>query len=176
MLVKLSIPGILLPCISSTLAPPPVDINDTPSDSPNELTKFTESPPPITDVAPSLVLFTIAFKSSWLPFLNSGISKTPTGPFQKIELALLIVSLKTPTDFGPMSNAFHPSSIPWLRSKTLVSTPPFISFAAMQSNGKWTLPFLSLALFKTLCKSSLFSGTWTLVPPSLKPKIYWTKG
>ena len=176
MLLKLSIPGILLPCINSTLAPPPVDINETLSWSPSEFTKFTESPPPITEVALYSVRFTIVLNSSSLPFLNSGISKTPTGPFQKIELAFLIVSLKTPTDFGPMSKAFHPSSIPWLISKTLVSTPPFIYFAAMQSNGKWILLFFSLALFRTLCKSYLFSGSWTLVPPSLNPKIYWTKG
>ena len=112
MLVRLSIPGIVLPCINSTLAPPPVEMNEILSESPNVLTKFTESPPPITDVAPSLVLFTIAFKSSSLPFLNSGTSNTPTGPFQKIELAFLMVYLKTPMDLGPISKAFHPSSMP----------------------------------------------------------------
>jgi len=48
----LSIPGILFPCINSKLAPPPVEMNDTPFESPSELTKFTESPPPITEIAP----------------------------------------------------------------------------------------------------------------------------
>ncbi len=33
--VRLSIPGILLPCINYKLAPPPVDIKDTPFESPN---------------------------------------------------------------------------------------------------------------------------------------------
>lgn len=118
--VRLSIPGILLPCINSRLAPPPVEMNETSSESPKVFTRLTESPPPMTEVAPSLVLFTTALRSSSLPFLNYGISNTPTGPFQKIEFDFLIVSLKIPIDFGPISKAFHPSSIPFVKSKTLV--------------------------------------------------------
>lgn len=47
-------------------------MNETYLESPKLLTKFTESPPPTIEVAPYLVLFTILFKSSVLPLLNSG--------------------------------------------------------------------------------------------------------
>jgi hypothetical protein len=49
---KLSIPGILFPCINSTLAPPPVEIKEIPESNFKDLTKLTESPPPIIEVAP----------------------------------------------------------------------------------------------------------------------------
>lgn len=61
--VNESIPGILFPCINSRLAPPPVEIKETSFESPNEFTKLTESPPPITEVAPYFVFDTIAFSS-----------------------------------------------------------------------------------------------------------------
>lgn len=63
MLVRLSIPGIEFPCISSRLAPPPVEMKETYLESPKLLTKLTESPPPITEVVPYFVLLTILFIS-----------------------------------------------------------------------------------------------------------------
>lgn len=73
MFVRFSIPGIEFPCISSRLAPPPVEINETYFERPKLFTKLTESPPPITEVAPYFVLFTTLLKSSELPLANSGI-------------------------------------------------------------------------------------------------------
>ncbi len=70
MLLKLSIPGILLPCINYKLAPPPVEINVKLSFSPNVFIKLTESPPPTIDVTPSFVLFIIFLITDSLPFLN----------------------------------------------------------------------------------------------------------
>ena len=93
-----------------------------------------------------------------------------------MEFALFTASLKTPSDFGPISKACQPSYTPWVKSNTLVYIPPFIYLAAMQSRGKWTRPFLSRALFRTLFKSYLFAGNWTFVEPSLNPNISWTKG
>ena len=63
------------------------------------------------DVAPSFVRFTTAFTKSALPCLNCGNSKTPIGPFQKIELALPTASAKIFADYGPLSNGSHPSGI-----------------------------------------------------------------
>ena len=70
MLLKLSIPGILFPCINSKLAPPPVEMNVKLFFSLNVLIKLTESPPPTTDVAPYFVLEIMLLITASLPFLN----------------------------------------------------------------------------------------------------------
>jgi hypothetical protein len=83
-------PGIGFPCINSTLAPPPVDMKEIWSARPKLFTRFTESPPPTIEVAPYFVLYAIFLNRYSLPTRNSGISNTPKGPFQKIDLALFM--------------------------------------------------------------------------------------
>lgn len=70
MSLKLSIPGILFPCISSKLAPPPVEMKLKLFFSLKVLIKLTESPPPTIEVTPSLVLLMICLITASLPFLN----------------------------------------------------------------------------------------------------------
>jgi hypothetical protein len=83
-----STPGNLMPCMNSREAPPPVEMNVTSLVAPLLMTKLAVSPPPMIEVAPALVLATTLFNRPSLPFLKLGNSKTPIGPFQKIELAL----------------------------------------------------------------------------------------
>lgn len=69
------------------------------------------SPPPIIDVAPYFVRLMTALSKSALPCLNWGNSNTPIGPFQKMELARPTASEKSLTDYGPLSNGYHPAGM-----------------------------------------------------------------
>jgi len=70
-------------------------------------------------VAPSFVFSITFFNTPSLPLLKLGNSKTPIGPFQKIELALSIAFPNNSTDLGPLSKIYHPSGISAL-SQTIV--------------------------------------------------------
>lgn len=83
-----STPGNFKPCMNSKVAPPPVETYVTSLTAPLLFTKLAVSPPPIIETAPSFVLLITLFNNPSLPFLKLGNSKTPMGPFQKIELAL----------------------------------------------------------------------------------------
>src|SRR5438128_48710 len=87
--VSAATPGSSLPSSNSSEAPPPVEINVILSARPACLTAVTESPPPIIVVAPDCA---IASAIAIVPSPNSGISKTPMGPFHKIVSALAISS------------------------------------------------------------------------------------
>ena len=53
-----------------------------------------------------------ASANSLVPVAKSGISKIPTGPFQRIVLALPISALYCAIVSRPMSTACHPSVMP----------------------------------------------------------------
>src|SRR6185503_6092685 len=82
-------PGSVFPSISSSEAPPPVDTWVILSARPSSSTACTDSPPPTTVTAP---LAASSSATRFVPVANAGISKTPTGPFQKIVLARRISS------------------------------------------------------------------------------------
>ena len=63
-------PGKTLPSINSNDAPPPVDTWVKSSALQNFLAAETESPPPITDVAPFFVASTIASRTAFVPSAN----------------------------------------------------------------------------------------------------------
>lgn len=73
------------------------------------ITRLAVSPPPIIDTAPYFVRFTTLFSRPSLPFEKLGNSNTPTGPFQKMELARWTTLSNYSTDLGPLSKISHPS-------------------------------------------------------------------
>src|SRR5205823_8117896 len=87
--VSAATPGSSLPSSNSSDAPPPVEMQVIFSARPACLTAVTESPPPIIVVAPDCA---IASAIAIVPSPNSGISKTPIGPFHKTVSALAISS------------------------------------------------------------------------------------
>jgi len=86
-------PGSCFPSKNSRVAPPPVETNETCLLACLLLINTTESPPPIIETAPFSVALIILVRIYSEPTLNSGTSKTPIGPFQKIEPACVIISL-----------------------------------------------------------------------------------
>ncbi|GAA8715292.1 hypothetical protein oki361_18940 [Helicobacter pylori] len=73
------------------------------------LIAVTESPPPTTEK--HFLLFAIAIATPLVPFSYSENSVTPTGPFQKIVLALAISFANNSIDSGPISSPIYPSGI-----------------------------------------------------------------
>jgi len=107
--LRASTPGNLIPCKNSRDAPPPVDTYVTSFSLPRLRTKLAVSPPPITEIAPSLVFSMTLFRIPSLPLAKLGNSKTPIGPFQKIELARSIACPNSSTVLGPLSKISQPS-------------------------------------------------------------------
>src|SRR6266705_150991 len=83
--VNAATPGSSLPSSNSSDAPPPVEMNVILPASPACFTAVTESPPPMIVVAPD---WASASATAIVPSPNSGISKTPSGPFHRIVSAL----------------------------------------------------------------------------------------
>jgi hypothetical protein len=104
-----STPGSLIPCMYSREAPPPVETKETSLSAFLLMTRRAVSPPPITEVAPSLVRLVTLLRTPSLPLAKLGNSKTPMGPFQKIELARWMTLSKSSTDLGPLSKISQPS-------------------------------------------------------------------
>ena len=84
---------------------------------------LTESPPPITEVAPFLVASTTAAKTALVPSANAGFSKAPTGPFIRIVFEDLITSAKAFLDSSPASTPSNPSGISLILTNLLVPLP-----------------------------------------------------
>ena len=104
-------PGSTLPSIASSNAPPPVEIYETLSARPNLLTQATESPPPMSEKAPSAVASAIALPIARLPSQKLSNSNTPAGPFQRMVLAPLMALAKFFCASGPASRPSQPSGI-----------------------------------------------------------------
>ena len=98
--------------MNSRLAPPPVLICEYASGAIwNFSIAATVSPPPRTLFAPSFVASATASAMAFVPLENLSISKTPTGPFHKIVLALRITSFAFAMALAPASTPSHPSGI-----------------------------------------------------------------
>ena len=112
-----STPGSLLPSISSSAAPPPVEMWLTPftTSGPACFTAAALSPPPTT-VKPGAAA-TIRARSI-VPREKAGVSKRPMGPFQNTVFARVTAAPKSSTVFGPTSRAMVPSGT---RSTEVVS-------------------------------------------------------
>src|SRR2546429_3439823 len=82
--VSASTPGSFRPPRNSSDAPPPVEICEILSATPDWCTAATESPPPTIEVAPAFVALATALAISSVPLANDGISNTPIGPFHTI--------------------------------------------------------------------------------------------
>src|SRR5205807_6224742 len=111
LLVRASTPGSLRPPRNSGDAPPPVEICEILSATPDWRTAATESPPPIIEVAPPVVASATALAISRVPFAKAGISNTPIGPFHTIVFAPAIFCLYVSMVFGPMSKPIQPSGV-----------------------------------------------------------------
>src|ERR1700682_22599 len=82
-----STPGSLEPARNSSEAPPPVEMCEILSATPDSWIAATESPPPTIEVAPADAAAATALEISSVPLANAGISNTPIGPFHTIVLA-----------------------------------------------------------------------------------------
>src|SRR6266478_4690631 len=87
LLVRASTPGSLRPPRNSREAPPPVEMCEILSATPDWWTAATESPPPTIEMAPLSVAAATALATSIVPLAKMGISNTPMGPFQTMVLA-----------------------------------------------------------------------------------------
>src|ERR1700686_1378155 len=88
--VSASTPGSFRPPRNSSEAPPPVEMCEILSATPDWWTAATESPPPTMEVAPPSVALATALAMASGPFANAGISKTPIGRFYTIVFAYAI--------------------------------------------------------------------------------------
>src|SRR5713226_5521186 len=109
--VRASTPGSLCPPRNSREAPPPVEMWEILSATPDWWIAATESPPPTMEVAPVLVAAATALAISRVPLANAGISNTPMGPFQTMVLAAAIFWRKVSMVLGPMSRPIQPSGV-----------------------------------------------------------------
>ena len=136
--------------MNSREAPPPVDTCVKSSALKNFLAAETESPPPITEVAPFLVASTIASRTAFVPSANAGFSKAPTGPFIKIVFEFLRTSAKAFLDSGPASTPSNPSGISSILTNLLVPLPEKSSVTstsvAITSLTPLSAAFFSIAL------------------------------
>src|SRR5271157_5720094 len=98
--------GQFLASKNSSDAPPPVETCVICFATPAFFTALAESPPPITVVAPDAAS---NFAMANVPSANLGISKTPIGPFQTINLAPFNAALNASMDFGPISITRQPA-------------------------------------------------------------------
>src|SRR5229473_618904 len=109
--VRDSTPGSLRPPRNSREAPPPVEMCEILSATPDWWTAATESPPPTIEMAPLSVAAATALATSSVPLAKMGISNTPMGPFQTMVFAAAIFWRKVSMVFGPMSRPIHPSGV-----------------------------------------------------------------
>src|SRR5207249_9017688 len=80
---RTAIPGSSRPSRNSSDAPPPVLMCVNLEARPCCSIAATESPPPTTTVAPASAFAARKRAIAFVPWANDGISKTPSGPFQK---------------------------------------------------------------------------------------------
>src|SRR3990172_27472 len=97
-------PGRVRPSRNSREAPPPVEMWVIRSARPACLTAATESPPPMTLVAPESA-------TAWATRGNAGNSNTPIGPFQTMSFAPFTALVKASTVCGPISIARQPAGM-----------------------------------------------------------------
>ena len=145
--------------MNSREAPPPVETWVKSDALQNFLAALTESPPPITDVAPFLVASTTAFRTAFVPWANLGFSKAPTGPFINIVLEVLITSSKAFWVSGPASTPSNPSGI-LFTGTTLFSPFPEKSFVAKTSVARTSLTPFALALASIGCIHLIVFADW----------------
>src|SRR5258707_3962675 len=88
--VRASTPGSLCPPRNSREAPPPVEMCEILSATPDWWTAATESPPPTIEMAALSVAAATALATSIVPLAKMGISDTPMGPFQTMVFAAAI--------------------------------------------------------------------------------------
>ena len=103
------------------LAPPPVEMCEKRSASPNASAAAAVSPPPTMVTAPSPAAPAIATATSLLPTSKGGVSNTPTGPFHTMVPAWWSSSMYWATVSGPRSNPIQPASIDVLNTLTGVT-------------------------------------------------------
>ena len=96
-----------MPSSSSRNAPPPVEIQEIPSATPNRAIADKVSPPPATD-NPGLAAMALARAA--VPAENCSNSNTPTGPFHRIVAALRIMRSFSAIVFGPISRILSSGS------------------------------------------------------------------
>src|SRR5256714_3520636 len=157
-------PGNSFPSSSSREAPPPVEMKVILSARPACFTAVTESPPPMTVVAPD---FASASAIAIVPSAKSGISKMPTGPFHKIVFAFAISSSNNEIVAFPISTACQPSLIPCSLESRLVfrvCAPGLISWASTTSIGRRNLTPRSLARSTSSVARFVLSASTRLAP------------
>ena len=140
-----STPGSSRPSRNSSDAPPPVEMWVIRSARPCCSTAATESPPPTTTVAPASARSARNRATALVPWANDGISKTPSGPFQKTvfdvgeRLDHEVLAVLADVDDVPRGRDLLGRSV-------LYSVPRVTSLATTTSTGRTTrTPFFAAA-------------------------------
>ena len=156
------LPGSSRPSISSSEAPPPVEIQSTESARPNLCSAATESPPPTT-VWPGAAA--TASATARVPASNGGTSKAPIGPFQKTVPALAIRLAKLAVVLVPTSRPIQPSgtSTPF---SSRVSVSASSSLPRTRSSGSSRIVSLFSASASTRFAASTPSSSTSELPVS----------
>ena len=100
-------------------------------------TAATESPPPTTTVAPASARRRGSARPPCVPWANDGISKTPSGPFQKTVWTSASASTIRSWLALPTSTMCHEAGI-FSAGSVLYSVPRVTSLATMTSTGRTT--------------------------------------
>ena len=159
-------PGSSRPSRNSSDAPPPVEMWVIRSARPCLVTAATESPPPTTIVAPASARSASIRATALVPWANDGISKTPSGPFQKTVFTSASASTMRSWLALPRSTMCHEAGI-FSAGSVLYSVPRVTSLATITSTGSTTrTPFFS-AVARIRRASSTRSGSARLLPIAL---------
>ena len=159
-------PGSSRPSRNSSEAPPPVEMWVIRSARPCWVTAATESPPPTTTVAPASARSASIRATAFVPCANDGISKTPSGPFQKTVWTSDRASTIRSWLALPRSTMCHDAGI-FSAGSVLYSVPRVTSLATITSTGRTTRTPLASAVARIRRASSTRSGSARLLPIAL---------
>src|SRR5664280_1042208 len=159
----IAMPGSVRPSSSSSDAPPPVLMWVILEARPCWVTAATESPPPTTTVAPCSAISARRLAMAFVPVEKAGISKTPSGPFQKIVRAPSRADAIIASDAGPTSTMCQLAGS-FSVERVLYSEPWVTSFAITTSTGRISFTPASSAAAMIRFASSIRSGSARLLP------------
>ena len=163
---RTAMPGSSRPSRNSSEAPPPVLMWVIRSARPCCWTAATESPPPTTTVAPASALSARKRAIARVPWANDGISKTPSGPFQKTVRAGSSASSISAWVCLPMSTMCHEAGI-FSAGRVLYSVPWVTSLATITSTGRTIRTPFDSAIARIRLASSTRSYSARLLPTDL---------
>mmetsp|Transcript_18106 Transcript_18106/g.44733 ORF Transcript_18106/g.44733 Transcript_18106/m.44733 type:complete len:210 (-) Transcript_18106:668-1297(-) len=138
---------------------------------PDNSVAATESPPPITVMAPlSLVKSAKMLTIPKVPAANFSNSKTPMGPFMMMVLQLERASFCSSVVLGPLSSPIQPSGMASAATTWVSASSANLSATMMSEGSKMVFPSLSALAMTSLAVSTKSSSTREV--PTLRPLAF----